>query len=94
LDVSGRIAYYSGMRAKQTNPNPEKKETRMGTLEALLSVGASLRVVSFDSPRGLGRSWFIETDDGEAVEVFGTEEDARAALRGERKPAERLVSFA
>jgi len=66
----------------------------MGTLEALLSVGADLRVISFDSPRGLGRSWFIETRDGEAVEVFSSKEEAEAALRGERSAVNPLISFA
>lgn len=55
---------------------------------------SSLRVTSFTSTREgcEGTSWFVEDEHG-PVEVFGTQEEAEAALRGERKPATPLVTL-
>ena len=65
----------------------------MSTLDILLASGASLTVTRFEGNRGLPAVWFVEDEHG-PVETFSTEEEARAALRGERTAAEPLVVFA
>ena len=65
----------------------------MSLLDFLRSAGVSLRVEAFDSPRGLGRSWFVVDGNGDAVEVFSSRCAAEAAMRGERPEAAEPLAF-
>ncbi len=62
----------------------------MGVLEIALSYGMKLTIREFTSPRGLGTVYFVEDEQG-PIETFMSREEAEDALKGVRKPAERLV---